>query len=377
MSNSQKLERIEHALLNGQAAAAVAEADALIASFMPPQPETLMALSEKMGEHLQLKCAARLVMKVSEMVSPSVELFSKLAQLQWIAGETDNAITTLRRALTLSSQQPAVWNQLGMICLTGGRFLDAFMTYSTGHSLQPDNNRGAFVGRALAFRLLSGQRVITVKQGITQARFALSGRSLTVDFVHMAERFYEEEELAALTGVVRRGGIVADVGTNLGNHAIFFLQAFAPVELHLFEPNPDCLAVLKENLALNPAPNTRLQLYEKGVGETPGELFFTPHDDLNNALVAEAEAGSRKPIQIITLDDTLTKVNFLKIDVEGMELGVLAGAKRLIRECRPVIFIEVQNHNQVGFEAFLKELSYETAHAFKGGDYTNIIAVPV
>jgi hypothetical protein len=60
-----------------------------------------------------------------------------------------------------------------------------------------------------------------------------------------------------------------------------------------------------------------------------------------------------------------------------MELGVLAGAKRLIRECRPVIFIEVQNHNQVGFEAFLKESSYETAHAFKGGDYTNIIVVPV
>ena len=177
--------------------------------------------------------------------------------------------------------------------------------------------------------------------------------------------------------MVRRGGIVADVGTNLGNHAIFFLHAFAPAELHLFEPNPDCVAVLKENLALNPAPNTRVQLYEKGVGETPGELFFTPHDDLNNALVAAAELGSRKPVQIITLDDTLTKVNFLKIDVEGMELGVLAGAKRLIRECRPVIFIEVQNHNQAGFEAFLKESSYKTAHAFKGGDYTNIIAVPV
>jgi FkbM family methyltransferase len=362
-------------LIEGRPTEAVTIVDGWITSFMPPPAEVLIELSDLLCKHQQWTCAARVLAKASEGAATPIGLLPKVAQTQWIAGDTAAAITTLRRALTLAPQHPGFWTQLGMVLITAGHWLDALMAYATAHSLQPEN-RSAIVGRACAFRLLLGQRVITVKHGNIQARFALSGRSLTVDFVHMGERFYEEDELGHLARLVARGGVIADVGANLGNHAVYFLHALAPTEIHLFEPNPACVAVLKENLALNPSP-ARVQLHEKGVGETQGELFFVPHDDLNNSLVVNPETSNRKPVQIITLDDTLTTVNFLKIDVEGMELGVLAGAKRLIRECRPVIFIEVQNHNQVGFEAFLKESSYETAHAFKGGDYTNIIAVPV
>ena len=375
MSRPRTIDRIQTALIEGRPTEAVTIVDGWITSFMPPPAEVLIELSDLLCKHQQWTCAARVLVKASEGESPPVGLLPKVAQTQWIAGDTAAAITTLRRALTLAPQHPGFWTQLGMVLITAGHWLDAFMAYATAHSLQPDN-RSAIVGRTCAFRLLSDQRVITVKHGNIQARFALSGRSLTVDFVHMGERFYEEDELGHLARLVARGGVIADVGANLGNHAVYFLHALAPSEIHLFEPNPACVAVLKENLALNPTP-VRVQLHEKGVGETPGELFFVPHDDLNNSLVVNPETTNRKPVQIITLDDTLTKVNFLKIDVEGMELGVLVGAKRLIRECRPVIFIEVQNHNQAGFEAFLKESSYKTAHAFKGGDYINIIAVPV
>ena len=172
---------------------------------MPPPAEVLVDLSDLLCKHQQWTCAVRVLAKASEGASPPTGLLPKVAQTQWIAGDTAAAITTLSRALTLAPQHPGFWTQLGMVLITAGYWLDALMAYATAHSLQPENRR-AIVGRACALRLLSGQRVITVKHGNIQARFALSGRSLTVDFVHMGERFYEEDELGHLASLVARGG---------------------------------------------------------------------------------------------------------------------------------------------------------------------------
>lgn len=155
MSRPRTIDRIQTALIEGRPTEAVTIVDGWITSFMPPPAEVLIELSDLLCKHQQWTCAARVLAKASEGAATPIGLLPKVAQTQWIAGDTAAAITTLRRALTLAPEQPGLWTQLGMVLITAGHWLDALMAYATAHSLQPENRR-AIVGRACAFRLLLG-----------------------------------------------------------------------------------------------------------------------------------------------------------------------------------------------------------------------------
>lgn len=333
----------------------------------------LLPLAQLLSAHGQNPLAARMLGRLVSEGDDRPPVLAYLAQLQWIAGDSAAAITTLRTCLFHHPQLVGLYTQLGMIHLSAGQPLDALLAYATAHSLDAEQP-GAVVGRALAFRLLTNQRVAEVRLGETTARFALTGRAVSVDFVHLTGSFYEAEELAALAAVAPRNGIIADVGANLGNHAVFFLQALQPAELHLFEPNPACVAALTENVGLNPGP-TETTVHRCGIGAARGELFFNRHDDLNNGLVPVAD-GDAQTVPVEPLDAMITHADLLKIDVEGMELDVLAGAERIIRESRPLVFIEVQARNRAAFARWLAAHDYTANRTFGRGDYDNVIAAP-
>ena len=66
------------------------------------------------------------------------------------------------------------------------------------------------------------------------------------------------------------------------------------------------------------------------------------------------------------LDDLIAgAVDFIKIDVEGMELDVLAGARRILAASRPKIMIEVFRHHIERFEQWLGLNHYRVAHRFE------------
>lgn len=340
------------------------------------EPDTaLTALAQLLTEHGQNPVSARLIGRLASRPEASPHLLAHLAQLQWMSGDAAAAIATLRDCLTRHPQLSALYTQLGMIQLTAGQHFDALLTYAAAHSFDPKSAKAA-CGRACAFRLLTNERVVDVRLGGVTARFAVTGRSVSVDFIHLAGAFYEADELDALAAITPGGAVVADIGVNLGNHAIYFLRAFAPRDLHLFEPNPACLAALADNIAENPAPDTRVHTHRFGVGAAEGELFFNVHDDLNNGLVPVG-SGHAERVPIRPLDAVLSHADLLKIDVEGMELEVLAGAKQLIAKSQPVIFIEVQERNRLAFAQWLNENSYVTHRLFPHGDYANVIALPI
>lgn len=372
MLTAPTLAEIESALLAGQHAVALELAsDAAAGEWSPAQ---LIQLANILSAHGQNPRAANLLARACAAQPDDPQILAQFAQLQWMAGRTDDAISTLRKALTRWPQMQGLYRMLGMQFLTAGKHLDAFMAYAAALQLSPDD-AASIMGRACAFRLLANQRQLTVRLGAISAKFALSGRSISVDFAHLSEHFYEETELAALAAIAPRGGTVVDVGANLGNHAIFLLHALAPTDLILFEPNPACVQVLKDNFALNPAPATHIVLHTEGVGSVPGELFFNSHDDLNNGLVPVAQ-GNAQRVEIVPLDQRVTRADVLKIDVEGMEVDVLRGAHRILTESRPVLFVEVQKRNSTAFNSLLSEYVYSVHQGFDCGDYTNIIAVP-
>jgi FkbM family methyltransferase len=176
-----------------------------------------------------------------------------------------------------------------------------------------------------------------------------------------------EPELDLLSNFVRFGDTVLDIGGNHGLYAYHLSRLVGPSgRVHTFEPLPPNLTILKYVKKRCHLNNVTVHPY--GCGEKPGrEPFCVPLDHGIPQLGwgRQGTDGLRFDCEIVKLDDTIeSRVSFLKIDIEGAELFALRGAQRILRESRPVILIEADNHTvnfgyaqQVVFD-FLSQLGY-------------------
>src|SRR4029077_16941335 len=112
--------------------------------------------------------------------------------------------------------------------------------------------------------------------------------------------------------------------------------------VYAFEPNPPTYEFLCKNISLNSIQNV-IHAQRLGLSDCDGEASLAEPSGNSGAATLVAGQG----IQVTTLDafvskNNLPRVDFIKIDVEGMERSVLRGARRVIRnQPAPMILIEV------------------------------------
>ena len=149
---------------------------------------------------------------------------------------------------------------------------------------------------------------------------------------------YELEMLEDMRSRTAPGDLVLDVGANIGNHTLY-LAAVAGCRVMAFEPNPALCDALRSSLSLNPAL-PEVTVHACGLGRDVGSAAFT--DGRTDNLGARRLKPGIGTIPLQTLDAMAppTPVRVIKIDVEGMELDVLAGAARTIRRDRPLLYVE-------------------------------------
>lgn len=183
---------------------------------------------------------------------------------------------------------------------------------------------------------------------------------------HRAGTFYEPEELEIIRQYCPPGAVYCDIGTNIGNHALFALKFLAVQKAILFEPNPKAIEILLSNLALNGVMD-RCDLQHLGVGlsdhEQDGLGIEAPERNLGGGQMVEGTGALR----VIPGDQALadTHVDFIKIDVEGMEMQALGGLAQTIARCRPRIFIELDRGNKESFGKWVKDNHYEIRARFR------------
>lgn len=169
---------------------------------------------------------------------------------------------------------------------------------------------------------------------------------------------WTEGEFELMAQVLSPGDHVIDVGANIGSLTLAFAQKVASDgkvasgHVFAFEPQPRIFQLLATNCVLNNCINARL--FNMGAGAEPGSLTISEigyeaeinYGALSLATLAAAGAAPSAPatrqVPIIRLDDVYDRdrLKLIKIDVEGMELEVLRGASRLLRDFRPVLYIE-------------------------------------
>jgi FkbM family methyltransferase len=188
----------------------------------------------------------------------------------------------------------------------------------------------ATFGKSVAYLLAGkpgGQRDAAVRiQGAVHVVGLGSGELLTVQ-----EQYWERAYDRLPDFVARDGWTVLDVGANAGVYAV--QQALRGARVYAFEPNPDCFRRLQKAVAANRLGD-RVTAVPRALGAAPGTATlhvpdgFTAMGSLRPA-VGAADGGL--PVQLDTLDLAtralgVGRVDLLKVDVEGFEADVLAGA---------------------------------------------------
>lgn len=131
------------------------------------------------------------------------------------------------------------------------------------------------------------------------------------------------------------GDTVIDVGAYIGDHTIAYARAVGHAGVvHAFEPNYHAFQCLEWNMKKHP----QVKIYQCGIGDKHGSMGVVS-ENLNHGMAYMKGEGN---IPIIPIDSmNLTRCDFIKIDVEGMELGVLHGAEQTIIKRKPKLLIEI------------------------------------
>ena len=148
-----------------------------------------------------------------------------------------------------------------------------------------------------------------------------------------------------------REGVVFDVGANLGQYASELIQRFPDRIIHSFEPSAKTILRLNETVA-DALKERKIKTHNVGFGSKTETLTLFAEGDhaatasIHGAVGKDTDQLVQEQIKIERLDDfcqtnSIDRIAFLKIDVEGHELETLKGAKRMMDEDR-VDFIQFE-----------------------------------
>jgi FkbM family methyltransferase len=177
---------------------------------------------------------------------------------------------------------------------------------------------------------------------------------------------YEQTMLSDMNSRVNNDDLIIDVGANIGNHTLFMACA-AKCYVKSFEPNKNLVESLQKSIKIN-GLESRVEVIQKGVGAVKSYAKFNKSID-HNLGAQSLSVSNRKSdsIEVVTLDSIKFegKVRLLKIDVEGMELDVLKGSERVLRESKPILYVEAnENKDFLLINNFLEKHDYEYQKTF-------------
>jgi FkbM family methyltransferase len=165
----------------------------------------------------------------------------------------------------------------------------------------------------------------------------------------------EPNEFAFLDRLLQPGMTFVDAGANDGIYSVFAAKRVGPEgTVWAFEPSRREQERLRCNLELN---GLNARVFPMALADVHGQAEFTVSDAEHqgqSTLGAFAHDGvqvqGKEMVEVRRLDDlvrehALTRIDVLKLDVEGAELRVLRGAAGAIERYRPYILIEVSEES--------------------------------
>ena len=188
------------------------------------------------------------------------------------------------------------------------------------------------------------------------------------------QRLKYEEEFHYFKEMIEDGGIVLDIGANIGTMTTLIAKKLRNSKIYAFEPIPENIKTLKcviEHYKLN-----NVIVYEAALGEERGELkMVMPVIDnvkmhgLSHVLEENTNdkmnLGNVYSVPVHKLDEieefrSGERITAIKIDVENFEYHVLKGGEQVLRKHKPIIYCELwDNEKKYNTINYLNDLGYK------------------
>lgn len=161
--------------------------------------------------------------------------------------------------------------------------------------------------------------------------------------------YYEGREIRVIKKLIRADDVILDIGANIGSWTLIFGKIARAGKVYAFEP-ANTFVRLQKNLSLNPGL-THIEAFNIALGNENGLVEIDPdygetnNDGMNRMILGEQQT-SMANIPMTTLDawsskQDLKKLDWIKMDTEGMEYQIILGGKNVISRFKPKMMLEV------------------------------------
>jgi len=209
----------------------------------------------------------------------------------------------------------------------------------------------------IKMRLLRPTRV-EVEPGIS---FFLDPRDLIpIDILRTGQ--WQPEIWASIAPSLSDGSVFFDVGAHIGYFSMKASRKVGPAGRVLsFEPNPETLKLLRDNVAANHTANVTVEpiactdsdqmltLYAADIVNTGASSLSSANATIT-AAAPKAYSVRGRPIDDVVRELQLSRVDVIKVDVEGAEVSVMRGALDTLRRFHPKVVIEVSPRQLASFQ---------------------------
>ncbi len=168
---------------------------------------------------------------------------------------------------------------------------------------------------------------------------------------------HHKELIPPFSTLIPKDGVVIDAGAHAGQFTKLFAAMVPQGHVHSFEPNSYAYSILNKAMMIKGMQN--VCIHRAGLSDAEGSLEISvpvkPSGSIGFGLSHFGQSQDDRPYlhetaTVITLDHfvanhNLTRIDFIKADIEGWELRMLKGAEQAIDRFKPALFLEVVDGN--------------------------------
>lgn len=198
-------------------------------------------------------------------------------------------------------------------------------------------------------------RIVSV-EGIPMIVYA---NDIISDVIFNTKIFWEYELFNDWKSHFPQNGLMLDLGANIGNHSLMFHKYFPNLNIWAFEMTFQSFNLLRANTENYP----KITCFNVAVSDKAKFIKYSDHPSNNIGGIEIVEKGTYTnlaiPLDSLEVNEPIT---FIKIDIEGHELYAFKGMQNIIKNHKPMIWLEDFNGKSV---QFLKDLGYEIIEYFE------------
>ena len=200
-------------------------------------------------------------------------------------------------------------------------------------------------GRLVFGRVMPKRPYRVLAGPLKGARFVLGSLSGDAGGASVYFNQVEPDQTAAFVAELKAGHTIFDIGANVGYYTVLASRLVGPEGLvAAFEPVMRNMAYLQQHIELNDVTNALA--FPFAISDRAGLASFNTGSDSAMGML-DPEGKGNILVPTISLDEITDQLgvlpDVLKIDVEGAEMAVLAGATKVIQEAQPIIFISTHS----------------------------------